>query len=198
MRNGIKAFREKAGLSKAELARRIGTTRQQLGRLENSERKLTLPWAAKIAQILKCEPQDLIFPELAKIDTSRFNNVFEIAADSEIRSDTPGIAIDTEFLARMLPNASRHNLRFMMVDAYQSNSVVTKGDALVIDMDDNSPSRPGLYAVEIAGVVQWRYLSPTTAGLIQVRSESAADTSETVKATDLKVIGRARLRISTL
>jgi DNA-binding XRE family transcriptional regulator len=198
MKNGIKLFREKAGLSKAELARRIGTNRQQLGRLEEGERKLSKEWATKIATVLKCTPQDLLFPELARIDTTRFNNVFEIASGTGSPPESPGLAIENEFLARMLPNATRHNLRFMMVDAYQANSIVTKGDALVIDMDDNEPNRPGLYALDIAGVVQWRYLSPTTAGLIQVHSENPAGAGETVKPTELKVIGRARLRISTL
>lgn len=198
MTNGIKLFREKAGISKAELSRRVGVTRQHLGRLEDGKRKLTAEWAAKIAPFLKCTPQELMFPELARVDTARFSNVFEIANGSENKPGLPGLALEPEFLSRMLPNATGHNLRFMMVDAYQANNVVAKGDALVIDLDDNSPNRPGLYALDIAGVVQWRYLSPNTTGTIQVHSDNPASANETVEAKDLKVIGRARLRISTL
>jgi transcriptional regulator with XRE-family HTH domain len=201
MANGIKLFREKAGLSKAELSRRVGTTRPQMGRLEEDEgpkgRKLTLKWAERIAPHLNCSPVELMFPEMARIDTSRFNHVFEIA-DGKKRPDSPGLVLDPEFLTRMLPNSSGHNLRFMMVDSYQANSVVAKGDALVIDVDDIVPNRPGLYALEIAGAVQWRYLSPTTAGTVQVHSDNPAATNETVNPGELKVIGRARLRISTL
>lgn len=63
MSNHILRFRERAGLSKAELARRVGTTRQQMGRLEKDERELTVSWAEKIAPHLHCTPQDLLFPD---------------------------------------------------------------------------------------------------------------------------------------
>ena len=198
MENGIRLFREKVGISKSELARRVGVTRQQLGRLEDGHRKLTTEWAAKIAPLLNCTPQELLFPELARVDTTRFNNVFEINSGRGKRPELPGLAIEPEFLARMLPSSSGHNLRFMMVDAYQASGLVTKGDALVIDTDDNEPTRPGLYALDIGGVVQWRYLSPTTTGAIQVHSDNPAAINETVAPAELKVIGRARLRISTL
>lgn len=198
MTNGIRLFREKAGITKAELARRAGITRQQLGRLEDGKRKLSTKWAEKIAPFLGCEPQELLFPALAQIDLTRFNSVFEIAKGNGTRPESPALAIESDFLDRMVPDASIRNLRFMMVDAYQANGVVTKGDALVIDTDDNEPTRPGLYALDIAGVVQWRYLSPTTSGTVQVHSDNPAAINETVKPEDLKVIGRARLRISTL
>lgn len=198
MKNGIKLFRERANLTKSELARRVGTNRQQLGRLEESQRKLSVEWAERIAPVLKCTPQDLMFPELARVDTTRFNNVFEIAENGEKLPESPGLALESEFLDRMLPNASKHRLRYMMVETDQANSVVTKGDALVVDTDDKLPTRPGIYALEIAGVVQWRYLTPTTEGLVRIHSEGAGVLNETVQPDKLKVIGRARLRISTL
>lgn len=198
MNNGIKLFREKAGLSKAELSRRIGTTRQQLGRLEEGKRKLSTEWAQKIAPHLNCTAQDLMFPEMSRIDSKRFHNVFEIMNGKEAPEDSPGMALEVEFMARMLPSARRHNLRFMMVEPSQSNAIVTKGDALVIDIDDNKPSVPGLYAIEIAGVIQWRYLSPTIHGTVQVYGENPSIPNETVKPSDLSIVGRARLRISTL
>lgn len=198
MSNGIRHFREKKGISKAELARRVGVTRQHMGRLEEDERKLSAKWAQKIAPFIDAQPQELMFPELVQIDLTRFNSVFEIAKGGDTGPELPALAIGSEFLERMVPDASSHNLRFMMVDASQANGLVTKGDALVIDTDDNEPNRPGLYALDIAGVVQWRYLSPTTSGTVQVHSDKTAANNETVKPADLKVVGRARLRISTL
>lgn len=141
-----------------------------------------------------------MFPEQAKFDTARFKNVFEVSMDSSLEhQDTPTLALDMDFLARMLPSAAKHRLQVMMVDSSNpTSSIVAKGDAVVIDLDDNRPSRPGLYAVNIANAVQWRYLSPTTAGLIQVHSENPAIPAETVGIDDLKVVGRAKLKISTL
>ncbi|BCH12000.1 hypothetical protein MesoLj131c_62580 [Mesorhizobium sp. 131-3-5] len=198
MSNGIKHFREKKGISKAELARRVGITRQHLGRLEEDERKLSAKWAEKIAPFLDCQPQELLFPDLSQIDLTKFNSVFEILKGNDPKPESPAIALDADFLERMVPDVSAHNLRFMMVDAYQANGLVTKGDALVIDTDDSEPNRPGLYALDIAGVVQWRYLSPMTSGAVQVHSDNSAANNETVDPKDLKVVGRARLRISTL
>src|SRR4051812_29772500 len=62
-KNGIKAFRERLGLSQAELARRARTSRQQIGRLEAGHRKLTMDWAVELAKVLLCAPSDLMFPD---------------------------------------------------------------------------------------------------------------------------------------
>lgn len=184
-------------MSKAELARRIGTTRQQIGRLEDGQRKLTREWADMIAPFLGCTAADLLFPEMAQIDTKRFKNVFDVA-ENGVAAESPVLSLDQEFLARLLPSASRHRLRLMMVDSDHPGTMVAKGDAIVIDMDDTVPSRPGLYAIEIAGAHQWRYLSPTTAGTVQVHTDNRKTPEETVKPSEIKVLGRARLRISTL
>lgn len=197
MRTGVAIFRERAGLSKAELARRVGTTRQQLGRLEDGKRKLTKEWAEKIAPILGCTPSDLLFPEMARIDTARFKNVFEVDDGGE-DVEYPLISLDIEFLKRLLPSAGRHRLRLMMVDSDHPGSAVAKNDAVVIDMDDIAPTRPGLYAIEIAGAVQWRYLTPTTTGMVQVHTDNRKPPEETVKPDEISILGRARLRISTL
>lgn len=198
MKNGIAIFRERAGINKAELARRVGTTRQQMGRLEADERELTVDWAEKIAPHLGCSAQDLLFPEMARIDLASFNNVFEVSRQPQSQPEKPSLALEKDFLARLLPSAAAHNLRLMMVEGYQTNSIVTKGDAVVIDLDDNRPSRPGLYAIDIGGDVQWRYLSPTTSGAIQVHSENPSVPTETVSPAELKIVGRAKLKISTI
>lgn len=53
-------MRERVGLGANELARRIGTSSAQISRLENGSRRLTYKWAAKIADVLHCEPEDLV------------------------------------------------------------------------------------------------------------------------------------------
>lgn len=202
MKHPITLYREKYGLSKSDLARRASTSRAQITRLEQGGedpkgRTLTLVWATRLAKAIGhgVTPQDLMFPEIASIDIDRFNNVFEVA---EAGADIPQVAFEREFLSKLLPSAARHRLRLMMVEANQANDIVSKGDAVVIDLDDNTPNRPGLYAIEIAGQIQWRILSPTTSGDILVQGPGSLTAQETVKPHDLKTIGRARLRISTL
>lgn len=57
--NYIEHFRTVAGLSKEELARRAGTSGQQIGHLENSRIALSVSWAKRLAIHLGCDWRDL-------------------------------------------------------------------------------------------------------------------------------------------
>ena len=52
MSNRLRELRIKAGLSQDELARRMGTTRSQIVKLERGERRLTDKWIERAAQAL--------------------------------------------------------------------------------------------------------------------------------------------------
>lgn len=197
MKNGLKMFRERAGINKAELARRLGTSRQHVGRLEDETRALSVEWAKKIAPILKCTPHELMFPELARVDTNRFLNLYEIDED-QTEPQNPALAIERDFLARLLPGAEKHALRVMTIDADHYAGKVSKGDIVVLDTSVTTPSRSGLYAVEIADAIQWRYLTPTTSGKVSVQSEDQHSPAELADPEQIKLVGRARLRISTI
>ena len=56
----IKAAREAAGISQTELAKRIGTTRQQIGKYETDKQDMTLNRLVQIASALGVEPDTLI------------------------------------------------------------------------------------------------------------------------------------------
>lgn len=62
--NRIKHWREHRRLSLAELARRVGTSAQQMGRLEAGKRRLTQDWMVRVSGALAVMPQDLL-PESA-------------------------------------------------------------------------------------------------------------------------------------
>jgi transcriptional regulator with XRE-family HTH domain len=59
----IKAAREKAGISQTELAERIGTTRQQIGKYETGTQDMTVERMLRIAAALGVEPNTLIKQE---------------------------------------------------------------------------------------------------------------------------------------
>lgn len=56
----IKAAREEAGISQTELANRIGTTRQQIGKYETDTQDMTVSRLFQIAAALAVEPDTLI------------------------------------------------------------------------------------------------------------------------------------------
>lgn len=56
----IKAARERAGISQTELAERIGTTRQQIGKYETDKQDMTVARMLRIAAALGVEPNTLV------------------------------------------------------------------------------------------------------------------------------------------
>jgi transcriptional regulator with XRE-family HTH domain len=58
--NRIREIRERAGLTQEQLAERVGTTSQQISRLEKGQRGLDVPWMEKIAAALGERPAALI------------------------------------------------------------------------------------------------------------------------------------------
>ncbi|RWB67590.1 MAG: helix-turn-helix domain-containing protein [Mesorhizobium sp.] len=198
MKNGIRLFRERKKMSISELARRVGVTRQHMGRLESSKRKLTSEWAVRIAPHLETTPQELIFPNIAKADLNRFQSVFEIAGGDGAFPSEPSISIQQDLLANLMPGATSHKLQLVIVDNDDMNRHIGRGDAVIVDLDNKTATRPGIYALRIAGELQLRFLSPTTSGTILVRSDNPNIPEETAKPGDLSIIGRARLKISTI
>lgn len=61
--NNIRAVRERLGLSQAFVAEGVGTSAQQIARLETGSRRLTIDWANRIATTLGVHPYELMFPE---------------------------------------------------------------------------------------------------------------------------------------
>lgn len=55
----IKEAREFAGMSQSDLARKLGTTNQQISRLELGQRKLTVEWLISISEALKVAETEL-------------------------------------------------------------------------------------------------------------------------------------------
>lgn len=58
--NRIRELRLERSLSTVELAARVGTSNQQIGRLERGERRLTQDWMRRLAPALACEPWELL------------------------------------------------------------------------------------------------------------------------------------------
>lgn len=56
----ITELREARGWNQAELGRKVGTSGQQIGRLEDGTRRLTLEWVERIAEALGVTPQEVL------------------------------------------------------------------------------------------------------------------------------------------
>lgn len=62
MRNRIAELRQARDWSQEHLAKLVGTTNQQIGRLESGARRLTVDWMERVAQAFGVNPADLLAP----------------------------------------------------------------------------------------------------------------------------------------
>jgi phage repressor protein C with HTH and peptisase S24 domain len=64
MKNRIREWRERAGLSMQALAERAGTSAPQINKLEKGERRLTVDWMVRLGRALDLDPKELLPPEI--------------------------------------------------------------------------------------------------------------------------------------
>lgn len=195
--NGIRIFREKAGLNQAELARRVGTSRIQIGRLERGAVKLSPEWAERLAKVLGCSPHELIYPRLADLDLDRFHSIFDLA-EGKGPPVTPSLAIRSEVLASMLPGVKNARLSVLPVEDDDMVKHIRKGDLAIVDLAATSVTKPGLFAIRIGGAAQFRFVAPLTGGAVSITADNPDIPQETVDPKALDLVGRVRLRISTV
>ncbi len=81
--NRIKHFRLIKEMTLEALADRAGTSAQQISRLENGKRKLTLEWMERIAPQLDVRPVDLI-GECADADAPRLGETLQDADEARL------------------------------------------------------------------------------------------------------------------
>jgi len=60
MHQKLKQYRVRRGLTMKDLAERVGTSQQQIDRLEKGRRRLTLEWIDKLSNALDCSVVDLL------------------------------------------------------------------------------------------------------------------------------------------
>ena len=64
MKNNIKQYREKAGLSQGELAAAVGVSRQTINATERDRYNPSLELAFKLATFFECKIEDLFEPDI--------------------------------------------------------------------------------------------------------------------------------------
>ena len=60
--NRIREWRRRRDLTLEQLGMILGTSNQQISRLEKGERRLTVDWLLRIAKALQVEPDELLDP----------------------------------------------------------------------------------------------------------------------------------------
>lgn len=114
--NRIREIREAAGLSAKQLGEMVGTSGNQITRLETGERRLTVEWMTRIAEALRVTPADLI----SRANLAEMSDEVESQADDAV---SKAIALKGLRLYRVL---GRNVVRVGVIP----------GETITVDMSD--------------------------------------------------------------
>jgi phage repressor protein C with HTH and peptisase S24 domain len=209
--NNIPYYRKRAGLSQSDLAGRIGTTLNMLGKLERGGRKLDTNWLEKIGKALDVEPHLLIdatvpmhmAPDQMPVQNASEGETTPIVALDLSLSMGPGTPIEdfvesepVEFDIGLLRNITRspyHRLRIVRGIGNSMEPKFYTGDRILVDTTDRSLSRiDGYYWITLYGAHGLKRLRPAPDGKVEVISENKEDFDPMlVDLQDLTIEGRA-------
>lgn len=192
--NGVKVCRARAGISQEELARRVGTNRQQIQRLETGYRKLTLDWIERLAKALGCEPDDIIHPEKADAAKASTGVISIYGAQNSVMTFQDAI------LDNLLRGYENAELELVLVNSEDVAKTAKPGDYILLDKSTTKVSAAGLFLITTWAEERiWRYLAPTpTPGKLRVYADADYILDFEAMVGDLTVLGRGRVRMTAI
>jgi len=192
--NGIKRCRERAGISQEELARLVGTNRQQIQRLEAGGRKLTIDWAVRIAKACGCDLDDIIHPERAGIPKAS-KGVFSVFGENNL-----ALTFQDFMLSNLLRGHEKAKLEIVLVSSDDVARTARYGDYILLDRSINKVNAAGLFLISTwAEERVWRYVSPLpTSGRLRVSADSDYIADAEARVSELTILSRGRGRLTAI
>jgi phage repressor protein C with HTH and peptisase S24 domain/DNA-binding XRE family transcriptional regulator len=206
--NNVAAIRKQRGLSQTELAERIGTTLNMLGKLERGDRTLDTDWLDKIARELNCDPRDLIAPaapatrpDHSQTRVSTDDDIVEIIGLDLSLSMGPGTLIE-EFVEaepvkiglRFVQDITRtpsNRLRFVTGIGDSMEPTLRHGDRVLVDINERQLTRMnGIYWIDHFGAHGIKRLRAAGKGRVMVMSDNPTVPDFEVGADELRIEGR--------
>jgi transcriptional regulator with XRE-family HTH domain len=211
--NNIERLREERGWKRPELARRMGTTPQQVERLEKGQRRLTSDWIDKAAGALEVEPAMIIvagkdFPAQAlqplrppAPPRAGDDDVVEITALDLSLSMGPGTLIE-EFvesepikmslnLVQSITRTPSDRLRLVRGIGDSMEPTLRSSDRVMVDINEKQLSRiSGIYWINREGAHGIKRLRPAGKGKILVISDNEIEPNDEVPSDEIRIEGR--------
>lgn len=188
----------------------MGTSGQQVERLEKGQRRLTQDWIEKAADALGVDPPQIIEPEprvggLATLPAPRTSetedDTVEIVALDLSLSMGPGTLIEDfveEERVRMslgfiqaITRTPSDRLRLVRGIGDSMEPTLRTGDRVMVDINERQLSRThGVYWIDHLGTHGIKRLRPAGRGKILVMSDNVMVPDFEVDAEDLRIEGR--------
>lgn len=208
--NNIEKFREERGWSRPDLAKLMGTSPQQVERLEKGQRSLKLEWIDKAAEAFGVAPAAIISQDAASESmylppppaSAEGGEVVQIHKLDLSLSMGPGTLIDgyveaepvTFDLAfiRAITRSPSDKLRLVTGIGDSMYPTLNWGDAIMIDTADRQLARQdGIYWIDLYGAAGIKRLRTIGRDRVLVISDNPAMADQEVDAADLRIEGRA-------
>jgi phage repressor protein C with HTH and peptisase S24 domain len=213
--NNIQLFREQRGWSRPELGKRMGTSGQQVERLEKGQRRLAQEWIDRAADALEVEPSSIIArvansdvgleviqPDNKPTHTVDAGEVVDMISVDLSLSMGPGTVIEEypeeepiKFdlaLLRSITRTPPSRLRLIKGIGESMMPTLQTGDRIMVDLNERAYSRiDGIYWVNHFGAHGIKRLRAIGRGRMLIVSDNPAVENQEVDAEDLLIHGRA-------
>jgi transcriptional regulator with XRE-family HTH domain len=217
-KTGLYYAREARGMSRTEVVKRSGVSKQQLSRLENGLIRLRLDHLKPFANVLGYSPEQILLwgrypgtsgaqiqgegrgasehvPELAsRSDAGRS----KLRTRKEGRHVEPIKAEEWAFPASFVTNrlqASAKNLLVIEAEGDVMAPTIISGDKVIIDSGHKTPSPDGLYAIrdsfENIIVRRLQLLRTAQPSRVKIISDNSKHAAEEVALSEIEIVGKA-------
>lgn len=180
MINRLKELREAAGMTQAELARKLNTTDVSISRYEREPQRISIPLMFDLARALGCAPSAIITPgplEQRKITVAL-----------PLRGQERHVHFDREVLRDL--GEEPHLMAFAPEDEAME-PLLPKGAVCVVDTSQTRVQRDGLYVVRIGSLETVRRVMVQLNGELKLAGEHPLyREAVAVRPDDLTVAGR--------
>lgn len=147
----LREWRLAKGLTQPELAKRTGTVKSEISRLEKGSRRMTLEWMSAFARVMGITVDDLMtLPPMGFGAVSPAPKAVEL--DDEMEKITLGnVTLGIE--------GDEHAV--VAVNGDDWAGVYAPGDLLIYDTGKKSTTAPGVYAFNVGGETIVRRVTPS-------------------------------------
>jgi transcriptional regulator with XRE-family HTH domain len=217
-KTGLYYAREARGMSRTELVKRSGVSKQQLSRLENGLIRLRLDHLKPFANTLGYSPDQILlwgrYPGTSEAQIpgegrGASEHVPELASRSEAAHSKPRTrkegrhverikAEDWAFPASFITNklqAPAKNLLVIEAEGDAMAPTIMSGDKVIIDTGRKTPSPDGLYAVrdgfDNVIIRRLQILRATHSSRVKIISDNPKHAAEEVALNELEIVGKA-------
>jgi transcriptional regulator with XRE-family HTH domain len=217
-KTGLYHAREARGMSRSELVRRSGVSKQQLSRLENGLIRLRLDHLKPFANALGYSPEQILlwgrFPgtsaDETQVEVARpIEPVPELVSRSEpdlptlkkrkdgrhvdrVRSE--GWAFPVSFLSKQLQTSGKQ-LVIIEAEGDSMAPTIMPGEKVIVDTSRKTPSPDGLYAIRdsFAAVIirRLQLLRAARPSRVKIISDNSKHAAEEVALSELEIVGKA-------